>query len=419
MKHQLKKIKLLLALPFLIILTGCWDQTGLDDQVFVIGIGMDKAEEKGKINITYLIANPEVGSSTQASANNEEAMMTVTIQASDFISMRNNANSVIAREISYDLLRVILVSEELAKEEEFIRYLYTSEKDREIKRNVHLVVTKEKAEEFFKKNSPKFLSRPHKFYENMIGRAIQVGIVPNSELHQFFRITEEDANAFLAIYATSDIEKEKNKYRISENDAVAGNVKIKGETNNSQFLGAAVFLEGKMIGKMTGVENRIVMLLNDTSDVSDILTVVPDPFDEDYQLTVRITKRQNTEVVMDVNSKPPRIHATLPLTIDVLTDPSMSNPVEDKEKIEEVKKSFERFLEEKAMKVVTKTQEEFKVEPFGWSLYARKEFKTLREYMDFDWMKTYPDMKIDVDINLRFGKFGKQPKTPSYEGIRD
>jgi spore germination protein KC len=415
----IKICKICFALLLLVNLAGCWDQKGLDRQVFVIGIGLDKAEEKGKVNVTYLISNPEVGSSQAGSTTDEPSFLTITMRASDFISMRNNTNSVIAREISYDLLSVIIVSEEFAREKEFVRFLYTAEKDREIKRDIHLVVTKEKVKEFFEKNNPKFLKRPHKFYEFMIERGVEIGVIPNSELHHFFRVTEEDANLFLSAFATTKIPKKEDNFRINENDALAGELNVEGEVNTAQFLGSAVFLEGEMIGTMTGVETRIVMLLHDSISVRDILTVFQDPINEDYQLTVRLMKQRNTNVTMDLKARPPRIHVTLPLTVDVLTDPGMDNPVENKAKIEKLRKALEKDMESRIMEVVKLSQEEFKAEPFGWSLYARKEFKTLKEYMNYDWMKTYPDMQVKVDVDLRFGKFGRQPKTPGYKGIRD
>ena len=412
-------IKLIFLIPFILILTGCWDLKGLDRQVFVIGIGLDVSDEKGKIDITYLIANPEVGTSFAGGGTEEDTVMTVTMRSPDFLSLRHSVNAAVAREISYDLLKVIVVSEELAKDEEFIRFLYSAEKDREIKRNTYLIVTKEKAAEFLSKNDPKFLTRPHKFYENMIQRGIEVGFIPNSELHHFFRVTEEDANLFLATYATTNIRQKEDEYRINEMDALAGDVRIEGETNSANFLGAAVFLEGMMIGTLTGVENRIVMLLHDASSITDILAPIPDPFHEDYELTVRIRKQHNTSVEMNVHDMPSKIHVTLPLTVDVLTDPSMENPVDNKKKVEKLRSTMEEFMETKIMALVEKSQKEFKAEPFGWSLYARKEFKTLKDYMEFDWMRTYPEMKIDVDVEIRFGQFGRQPKTPSYKGIRD
>lgn len=418
MKRQRRVIKFCFAMSLVLMLTGCWDLTGLDEKVFVIGIGLDKAEGKGKVNITYLIANAEMGSAAGTSSN-EESSMTFTVRASDFISMKNIANSVISREISYDLLRLFLVSEELAEDEDFIRFIYSAIKDREVKRTVHLVVSKEKAADYFKINKPLFLSRPHKFYVNMLRRANEVGLIPESRLHYFLRITEADANLFLATYTTTGIKKTEDEFRVDETDALAGDLRVEGETNNSQFLGAAVFLEGKMIGTLTGVENRIASMINDTTEVSDVLSVFPDPANKDYQISVRILKTKNTRVKMDLKAKPPKIHVTLPIILDVLTDPAMNSPVESKQELENIRMGMEQYMEGRAKELVQRTQEEFKAEPFGWSLYGRKEFKTLKEYKEFDWMKTYPDMKVDVDVNVRFGKFGEQPKTPSYKEIRD
>jgi Ger(x)C family germination protein len=419
MGHRLKIINIIVMLVALSILPGCWDQTGLDKKVFVIGIGMDKAEPTGKIEVTYLIANAEVGTSQQSGGSQEPVMQTITIRASDLISMRNTANAVIAREISYDLLQVLVVSEELAREKDFIRFIYNASKDREIKRNAHLLVSKEKASEFFDKNKPTMLSRPHKFYENMVNRGIETGLIPDSELHHFFRVTEEDANLFLGMYVTTDIQKDRDKFRVNENGALAGEMKFEGKTNSAQFLGAAVFLEGQMIGTFTGVENRIVMLLNKAFEATDILSTYHDPFNENYQIAVRLKKIKNSEVRMDLNKRSPKIRVTLPLVADVMSDPSMENPAEDKKKLEKLRRYLEKEMSANVNEVIKKTQEDYKAEPFGWSLYARKEFRTLKEYMEFDWMKTYPRMDIKVDVELRFGEFGRQPKIPGYKGIRD
>lgn len=392
----------------------------LDEKVFVIGIGLDKAEEKGKINVSYIFTNPEVGSSLGGGeSTNEPPSMTLTIQASDFTSARITANSVIAREVSYDLLRVILVSEELAKEDDFLRFLYTAEKDRGIKRSIHLVVTKEPTQEFFKKNKPKFLSRPHKFYENILARGVETGILPDSRLHHFFRVTEEDANLFLAAYATTELKKKGKDNQVNELNVVAGNMKVEGETNTSQFLGSAIFFEGKMVGEFTGIENRIVMLLHDASSIADVLTVVPDPFNEEYELSIRIMKERKSKVQMNLKAKPPKIHVTLPLSIDVMTDPAMENPIDDKNDLEKLRVHLETYIENRMMKVIKKTQEEYETDPFGWSVYARRHFNTLKEYMDFNWNETYSEMEIDLDVEIRFGTFGRQPKTPGFKGIRD
>lgn len=417
-KHSKILILSCICLLFL-FLSGCWDRSEVERESYVIAIGLDENEQKGKVNVTYLIANAEVGTALTVQSEEDPVEM-ITVRASGLISARNIANAVVSREISYDLLRVILVSEELAKQENFIRLIYGAMKDKDIRRNTYLVVTKEKTSEFFAKNDPKMETRPHKFYQYMIERGSQTGLIPPSELHHFFRITEEDANAFLAIYATTtQDEKANEEHRENELDFLAGDVKLKGRTNASQFMGSAVLLEGKMIGTLTGQETRVAMMLNGRVKIPDILTTLTDPFNEKFQLTLRLNKYEKNKIKMNLEKDRPRIDLTIPLVVDVLTDYSMTNYADDQEKVEKLRRSLEKQLEERVMDVVEKTQNELKAEPFGWSINARKQFLTLREYMDFDWMKTYPEMEVNVDVEIHFGEFGRQPELPGLQGIKD
>ncbi|MBT2758231.1 Ger(x)C family spore germination protein [Mesobacillus foraminis] len=410
--------KVLLLVPFLFLLAGCWDLKEIEQKAYVIGIGLDKGKEEGTLEISYLIGNPEVGSQQSGGSSMEQPSELITINVADYISARNIANSVIAREISYDLLRVILVSEELASDKDFLRFIYGTVKDREIKRSTQLVVTKEKVGDYLKKNKPKMETRPHKYYEYMIDRGIETGIIPDSELHIFFRVTEEDAKLFLSAYTTADAAREE-KQGPAQDEFYAGELEVKGETNRTEFFGSAVFLEGRMIGKLNGEENRLAMMLNEFSDISDIITTFPDPFHDKYQLSARLIPQQEKKIKMDLNKKHPKIRVTLPLKVEILSDPSMTNYAGKKKETDQLEEYIESTIEEKIANLVERTQTEFKAEPFGWSLYARKEFKTLKEYMAFDWMKTYPEIDIAVKVEVDFNEFGRQPKIPGFKGVRD
>lgn len=174
-----------------------------------------------------------------------------------------------------------------------------------------------------------------------------------------------------------------------------------------------------MVGKLNGEENRLVMLLNEFSEVSDIITTFQDPFHEDFQLSARLINYRDKEIKMDLNKSHPKIKVTLPLRIEILNDPSMTNYAEHKRQTAQLSEYIEKDMEKKIADLVEGTQKEFKAEPFGWSLYARKEFRTLRDYMAFDWMKTYPEIDIDVKVEVEFGEFGRQPKIPGFKGVRD
>ena len=102
------------------LLSGCWDRKELEDRAYVIGLGLDQSKHKGKIKITMLLANPEVGSVQGGGGSTEKPREIITFDANDFITAKSTANAIISRNISYDLLKIIVVSEELAKDKTFL-----------------------------------------------------------------------------------------------------------------------------------------------------------------------------------------------------------------------------------------------------------------------------------------------------------
>lgn len=422
MKKQLqvnKVIHLLVLFILLLSLTGCWDRNEIDKRAYVIAIGLDKAKNESDIKITYLISNPEFGSQIQGGSTEEPAQETITFETNDLVTARTTANAVVAKEITYDMLKVILVSEELAKDENFIRWMYDATKDIEIRRNISFVVTKEAPSKFIEKNKPKLETRPHKYFELMLQRGAEAGMSPESELYNYFRITEADAGLYLAAYATSEKTSGGSREAEDEDDLFAGQFHPEGKTNNTQFFGSAIFKEGKMIGKLTGEDTRLTIIMNDILNATDILTTFPDPFNKKYRLGARIVKKRNNEVNVNLEKTPGTIDVTIPLKIKILTDHSMVNYATSKEKRDVLKKYLEERLTEKFEELVKKTQEEYKAEPFAWSLYVRKQFLTIPEYKDFDWMKSYPDMKVSIKVNIQFGEFGRQGELPNLEKMRD
>ncbi|KGR78275.1 hypothetical protein CD29_11160 [Ureibacillus manganicus DSM 26584] len=417
----MKKVKTRLGLfhfLFLIfilpMLSGCWDQVSIDKRAYVVALGLDKGEDN-KISITYLIANPEF--SKQEGPSSEPAHEVITFPANDIISAKNTANAVIAKEITYNMLNVLIVSEDLAKDPEFIRYMYDVTKDREIKRNIPMIVTKEKVKTFLLKNKPKLETRIHKYFEFVLENSNKAGLTPNFKLHSYFSITESDAGLFLAPYATTE-QIPGGKYTVGEDELLAGELKIEGEeSNNSQFLGSAVFKEGKMIGTMNGEETRLTIVLNETLEMGEIYATYPDPFSPQYRFSARIMKREKNDVKINLNGYTPTIDVTVPLYMDILSIHSMETF--DNGKIEQLKFHIEEEVQKKLSKLIKRTQEEFKGEAFGWSLIARKKFWTSHDFEKFDWMKTYPNMKVNVSVNVYIGTFGEQSKLPDLNQVRD
>ncbi|KGR85296.1 hypothetical protein CD30_19180 [Ureibacillus massiliensis 4400831 = CIP 108448 = CCUG 49529] len=411
-KHNISKFFcLLLFIPFL---SACWDQIAIDERAYVVALGLGKSEDENKIQVTFLITNPEL--SKKEAGTNEPALETISFQANDVIVAKNKANSVIAKEVSYNLLRAVIISEEFAKEDRTLRWMYDLSKEYEIKRNVPLIVVKESIDTFFQNNRPQLETKIHKYFDLILESANKSGLIPKSNLNSYYRVTEADGDLYLVIYGTSEISQGGDG---TEDEFIAGKMDIQGETNQVQFIGSAIFKEGKMIGKLNGEETRLAILLNNTLKMGVIYTTYTDPFNEKYKITSRILNKENIHVKMDLKNNSPSVDVSIPIYMDIMTQHSMVDYVNDSEKRGILKKSIEKEITDKITALVKRTQEEFKGEPFGWSIIARKQFATLPEYREFDWMNTYPSMEVNIKVEVNFGNFGQQSEIPNFEEVRD
>lgn len=283
--------KIVLLLTLLCMLTGCWDRTELESRAYVIGLGLDLSKHEGKIKVTMLIANPEVGSVQGGGGSTEKPREIITFDANDINTAKAMANAIISRDISYELLKVILVSEEFSKSPKLLPTLYDVSKEKEIRIDSYLAVCKENAYEYLLQNRPRMETRPHKYFQFMINHGIENGLIPDSTIFRFFQVLERGTDLPLVMYTTA--QRQKNPPIKGNERYIAGEVNASGEMDDTQFMGSAVFKNGVMIGKLTGQDTRTINILDDTTNMKDILANIPDPFsDKPQKIAVRIIKNR-------------------------------------------------------------------------------------------------------------------------------
>jgi spore germination protein KC len=413
-------------ITFLVIfvLAGCWDKKEVEERSYVVAIGLDfpkgiDIEKEQAFDVSFQFSNPKLnikGASPTGAVSERNDIITLT--APDFVTARNTANSSVTREISFSHNKVLIVSEELAKSDIFYRILSTTFKDRDFRRETNLIVVKGKASDFMRKNNPEMMVRPHRYYQFLIERATETGLVPESTINRFFAITEADADLFLAMYGAI---KGQNKYPgfQDEDKYVAGQVPKKGG-NPAQLIGSAVFKEGKMIGRLNGEETRIIRLLDNTSKVRDLFSSFPDPLDKRYKIAVRIKKTNNTIVKIKLRNGPPKIEVKYPVEIRILSVPSLIDYATNQKNQKILKTALEVAMKKNAERLIEKTQTEYKAEPFYWSLYVRPLFSSVKEYEKWDWNnKNYPFADVQITMDVEITGFGKQLKEVDLERVRD
>ncbi|MFC5452685.1 Ger(x)C family spore germination protein [Paenibacillus aestuarii] len=385
-----------------LLLSGCWDKLELEEQAYVVVLGLDLAE-KNLVNVTFQIANPQVGSTDKGNAPNEPPSDTLTFTAPDILSAKELANSVVTRKISFAHLRTLVIGEELAKTKLLPNIIVAALRDPEMRREINVIVSHEKSVTFIHHNKPKLETRPHKYYAFMQKRWRDTGHVPYATINRFMQRVHEEL--FLTIYGTTNRVAAKEKK--DEDDYIAGEIpQISGDP--VQIMGSAVLKDGVMIGKLTGEETRHVLLLRRKALSHVFVSSYPDPLDNKYRVTVRLLKSSNTQIQINVKKDPPVIHVKVPIKAQVLSIPSLNNYVTDEGNQRLLTKAISNDLKEISTRLIQKTQQEYRAEPFVWFLDARKQFATLQAFEAYEWEKKYADAKVTVDFDVKIESFGKQ-----------
>ncbi len=109
----MRKIALLLAVMLLLPLTGCWDMSGINDQAYVIGLGIDSVGE-GIYNFTFQKAVP-VGVNSAADSNSIESGNVEVKSASIAEAVRTVAVSS-STELNFEHLSCVIIGSGAARE---------------------------------------------------------------------------------------------------------------------------------------------------------------------------------------------------------------------------------------------------------------------------------------------------------------
>lgn len=399
--------KYLLFLLLIFTLTGCWDKDEIEEEAFVIAIGLDQSEVPAGILITYQIANPQVGI-PNTGGEKEVASEIITFNAPDFLTGRDLANASVARDVNFAHTKLIVISEQFARTKKAANFISSALRDREIRRDIKLVVSKERAADFIKNNNPKLETRPHKFFDLMTGRWEETGLVPLATLQRFIQSIESSGDGFLAVYASS--EKGKEKYG-NEDDYLPGQIDQEGG-NTTQLIGSAVFHNGIMVGSLTGEETRLALNLRPKALAKTFKITYPDPLDSEYRIAANLLRHKKTKIELMTKTEPLVVNITVPLDFEILAIPSGQNYVTSRENQELLRSALEKGLKEKFEAIINKSKKEHQINTFNWSHVARKHFLTMQAYESYNFEEKFKNAEVNVKVNVAFKGFGKQLKPP-------
>jgi spore germination protein len=146
------KLKILIVCLLLFLSTGCWDSIEIEQRGFVIGVGIDLDEKEGKDNesllkLTQQFVVPEAMSGAGAGEGTEAAFQNIESKGNTIFEMVRTVAARTSRSPFYEHIKLIVISESVARSEKFPDVLDYFLRYPEMRRGIQVMITPNKAKE--------------------------------------------------------------------------------------------------------------------------------------------------------------------------------------------------------------------------------------------------------------------------------
>ena len=378
-----KLIPILIGL--ILFTTGCWDKVEIDKRIFIVSMGIDKFEEKqpdsretemfpvlpNRYKITLAYPNPALIAGEGAG----EPKYQIASTGVNINDIQKNLSTRLEGEINFDHTKLIVLGEEMAKDEELMReVLDFIERSPEIGRRIHLMITPDKAEDVLSTEVPQ---QPilGLFVRDLMNKPDRMARSADADMGFILRnLHESSATIVPRIIST-------------ETDVVVA--------------GAAVLKNFKMVGWLGELETLYLMFMLDRVD-----TAVGNVIVDERIIPITLS---DSKTKMNVYEKGGKIH----VSFDVKAEGSIRQhgfqvvgQTFDTKYIEQVEKAVEERLEENITKTYIQIQEDFGADLIQAGEYLRKREPDLWESLEDRWEDHFKKSQVEVNVDVKIRRVG-------------
>lgn len=409
------KLKRLTAFAVLLCLalTGCYDATEIDEEVYALAIGVDKGVNN-MIRVTFQYTTYKEGGGQEGGGGgiggDEESgevdnTIVATVEAPSLLEAIDMLNAAVNRQVSLIHAKELVFSEEYARQG-VAMYVEPLVRFRETREFMRIVVCKGKAMDFIKENRNLVGINPAKSIDLMFEQSKNTGYFPDVIFNDFYINLLSPYGQAAAIYAgVNDFKNlpggqgEEQPPLNIDSGIEPGDIPRKGGTKNELF-GTAVFDGDKMVGHLFQHETRFFLLA--TGELSTGFFTIEDPEMPGYIFIVGIQLAGNPMIKARFEKGVPIIDFELMIDANV-TSLQSRKPYERLENIAKLEQAIKEYFEKGISKTIEKTQKEFNSDIFHFGKKIAGNFQTIQEFQDYNWIGHYKDaeVKVKVDVKLR------------------
>jgi Ger(x)C family germination protein len=418
-----KASALLLLLVICPFLTACFDAREIGDYAYVAVMGIERGISD-TFRITFQIPDTSKsgggggGSSGGGSAGGgggeqKEEKNIITVEAPSFFSAVPLVNSNIPKTLNFMHLEAMVISEDLASSGKMGELVTPYVRFRQIRRTTELIICKGKAEEFVRAIKPYAGGLVTQTMEDLIQKSKTTGLFPITNLNDAYAGTKSNYHSFLGVYAAvnkgENLPKEGSEYTGAHKiagDYYAGDVPRKNG-QEIEFLGSVVFKGDKMVGKLTGFETQMLLLMR--GELERVAFTIPDPIKPEFVVPIEIKEFEKPKIKVDISGNKPKIDAKISIEGDIIIVQSrIYYEKPDMTKI--VEAATEKYLEEGIKRAFEKCKN-YKSDVFKFGAVVVRDFLTIPEWEEYNWLSKFPESELSVKVDFTVRRTGKMLKS--------
>ncbi|KZB92464.1 spore gernimation protein [Bacillus sp. VT 712] len=354
MRLHKKICKILILLFMTFWLSGCAPVTenNLIEEISPVTFLSISKGDKGKLKVSTIM--PPLSKENKFVMSQEVSLLKEGVQ-------KYNLN--FNQEIKFGQMRMLVVSDELAKEGimSIINVLLT---DPDISPRIYLVIVKGNFDEYLESQLDKDENFDYSFYRMLKHyEEKNQGELTVVNLHQFKHLLYTPySDPFLPVF--------------------------KIEEDGVNYEGTALFKDDKLVETISSLDDRIFQLINN----GHYLVVLP------IQKFEIVLGHVRSKVIVDIDSS----YSTMTYTVNIDTrieEYRGEKQLFDPQQLENMKKDIETHLEKQTHELVKKMQE-LKVDPLQLGIQTKRPFSKPMEEKKWIEMFEKMDIKIKYNINI-------------------
>lgn len=407
-----KKIYLLIIFIIpMFLLTSCYDAREIDDNIYVLTIGIDKGvSDKWRLTFQFnsMQGGMGSGSGSSDSGGSSENYSVVTVDAPSFFGGTNMLNASLSRRINFAHAEYLVVSEDVAKSGALSEIIAPLIRYRETRRTMNFIISKGSAQEFVQANKPYVGRLLSKNQQGLVDESDDTGFFPRTTLNDLYNSIKSPYRQPMAILgAVNNGEKfRQDGKNLGESPRLpiryyAGELPRKGE-NKIEFFGCAIGNGSKFVGELNGAETRALLMARGEFKRGVITTI--DPQSPNLVIPINLIQDRRPKVTLAFNNGKPVIHLSIELEGDIYAIQSKFNYADPKLK-PILERSFEKDVKRELDIVVSKCKS-LNCDVFNFGYYAVRHFKTIQEWEAYNWNKHFAEADITTDVKFNIRRAG-------------